>query len=488
MPAVEIKAYIEKEAFALNGVCYQDGCKGANAHSPGAISIPIEKEGQDSTYNVIVTMLKEGEDAIDCIFCNTNCKGYVKESVGSIPMLPKEDKDTECLKKIRWQEDYYEVKGFDADEKKSRNTLTTSFTIPQICNLVGLEFRLEISPCFEDYYPKGDGLIPEDNSLSRTVGKQWSRTWPFTESESCWYPGEYMIIQGVFRDKNKTFKKTIGYGWYETKCLTSGIVQGAGLLDDTLRYKEEKLEVLGYDKPIELAYQNIKEFKVQGYSAGYYEGASESAKLIKDEPYDLKYSDVTDVKVDMTSGISGRVTLDRQIEINEQTGVVTLVEEVVDGSYVYYEIVADIQYKYKKSDYNADLVNGTITVPKESRIPKGWTITVSYYYMDSVMVEGGYLEPYKDDWIGDVRLHWLVLFKGQLVWLKCSDFVAYTIGDRALIYKNGVAQADADYGLRRCRNTDDSSDTDSSTDVISDADVAYTLDRQKDLLLPIVIN
>ncbi|RLI54261.1 MAG: hypothetical protein DRP09_13560 [Candidatus Thorarchaeota archaeon] len=116
-------------------------------------------------------------------------------------------------------------------------------------------------------------------------------------------------------------------------------------------------------------------------------------------------------------------------------------------------------------------------------------------------IEGGMGVPMREKWIGDRRLHWLVNFKGKLYWVKCSDFYKYSIGERCVILKGGTSKAQNQNGRLvlepACRGPVPwillSKDFpfvlekggEKSFDPISDSNVAYSLDYESDLVVPI---
>jgi len=118
---------------------------------------------------------------------------------------------------------------------------------------------------------------------------------------------------------------------------------------------------------------------------------------------------------------------------------------------------------------------------------------------DGNVIEGGIGVEMKDQWIGDPRLHWLVNFKGSNFWLKCSDFYKYNIGERGIILKSGTSKSLDQKGNLvlepACRGpvpwgadypfVYKDPNGEMFFDPISDSNVAYTLDRGSDILVPV---
>ena len=118
---------------------------------------------------------------------------------------------------------------------------------------------------------------------------------------------------------------------------------------------------------------------------------------------------------------------------------------------------------------------------------------------DGNVIEGGIGVTMKDRWVGDSRLHWLVDFKGSYFWLRCSDSYRYNIGERGVILKGGTSKSLDQKGNLvlepACRGpvpwgadypfVYKAPDGRMFFDPISDSNVAYTLDRGSDILLPV---
>jgi hypothetical protein len=418
----EIIAFIEKDQFYVNGICTVDFCASqvdSKTLPDGSVNIEIPMQSDDgydpSCQNTIAYLIPDGKTEIECLFCAPPCDEIKTDlsTVPSIPSLPVGFKDSSCLSKctgqIRWSEDAQIHERLSGNISRSLNTLTTEVDIPQICGLTGLEFRFELSPCFGDWDFKGSGMIPQDNSLQRIHDGKYRITWPFTSNDACFKPGEYMIVYGKFKTPaGRCYPLPLAYGWYETRCLTSGIIAGAGLLSDSLMYTQaEQLSLTAYNEELQMSQMHIKQVRVYGFG-----------------------------------------------------GVV-----------------------YPPEAYSVDHVNGKIRIPAGSPIPRN-VIYVDFTWVWSQVVAGGYNEPLMPQWVSDTRLHWLVWFKGRLTWLKCSDYTAWTIGDRCLIYKDGLSALKSGRKItaHKCRLSDGTSPD--GDDILSDSCVAYAIDKEKDVILP----
>ncbi|KJU87782.1 hypothetical protein MBAV_000023, partial [Candidatus Magnetobacterium bavaricum] len=223
--------------------------------------------------------------------------------------------------------------------------------------------------------------IPADNSLQWTYGDKWSIDWNFTSADTCFFPGESMSVYAHVKDKTgKCNEILIGYSWFETNCLTSGIIQGCGILQrNTHRvYKEFIKDVDDAGKRI--SKQNIENVRVyRTDSKGYYVFIP-----AEQQPVHL------------------RTSCDKY------------------GCTSWYKI-------YK--NYILDATNGSIKLPWVDKLhsdlfPRA-DLYLDYTYKQVDVLAGGVLQPFNSAWIGHPDLYWLVGYKGSLAWLKCSDFVEY---------------------------------------------------------------
>lgn len=96
------------------------------------------------------------------------------------------------------------------------------------------------------------------------------------------------------------------------------------------------------------------------------------------------------------------------------------------------------------------------------------------------VIDGGYLQPFKYSYVGDDRLHYLVLFKGNLFWVKPTDFAEYKIGDRVFILKKGLSL----WKNAVCRYPVGETGSISQNRILSDANVSYFLDKTSDIIVP----
>lgn len=280
MDKADITAYLEKKNLEYEGICHPKPCLStvtatdihaiistasldpnymgsSNIVTYGTdvaaimLTAPLCLDDADcDRYNVVAYMLPEGRAAQDCLGCVQPC-GEIEESdsVVDITALPTSYKDkpclSECAKKIKWSQDH-DVKQvlvqdkttglFELTDKKiPLNTITTEVDIPNLCGIIGLSMEFEISDCYAywDLSKIGAAAIPDGGGLERIHGGKWVHTWSFTDQDSCWFPGEYIVCYAHF---DKTFcdcnPMPIAWGWYSTPCLTSATIQGCGLIDD----------------------------------------------------------------------------------------------------------------------------------------------------------------------------------------------------------------------------------------------------------------
>ncbi|KWT77343.1 hypothetical protein [Candidatus Magnetominusculus xianensis] len=493
MSDLTLTAYLEKKELEFDGICapelcltsvtatdvysttYYDANTVLNSKKPvkyvngryvsygtdvaaTMITVPFCKKDTDCTKShVVAYMLPKGRDAVECLDCTEPC-GEIKtssESQVDITALPASYKDQKCLsqcaKQISWAEGYtlqnkmewndttklYEKKEY----KISTGTLTTEVTIPQICGISGLSFEFEISDCWArwDFTDMGTAAIPEGGALERIHGGKWSHTWDFVNS-SCFFPGEYMVVKAHF---DQTFCDCnpipIAWGWYETECLTSGRIQGCGLIEDvTKSVKKERISANTYPGSY-VTYQNIKDVVVwdlemtKQYPPYYSYAASEILTVMLSQS--LKHRDIQNIKVYLSANKVAELS-SSDYTCNTSTGELTIKSSSTAWRYD----AVTVEYEYIVRNYSVDATNGCIKVSKTSPdIDEGSVLYIDYKWTESTIKAGGYLIPLQNEWIGDKRLHWYVSFKGTLCWLPCSDFVKWEIGDRVLVLKGGAS-------------------------------------------------
>ena len=301
----------------------------------------------------------------------TNEEGQYREKAFAVVDFAKiENEDTEInsdppqlpcslpeIQKIRWSqsytiETYWDHSGNTPVQRTKRvpgNQLIFRAKLPPLCLISRAEFRFEISPCnwVLDPVPLLQH-IPEDNSLKLTwqedgteyyfIDKSGNLTIRFNITQACFIPGEWIALYIWIKGYTDCAPIVWAATWFETKCFTSGIIQGCGLLDG-----------------------------------------------------------------------------------------------------------------------------------------------------DNV-ISGGYLADMDNSWIGDERLHWLVWFKGNLYWLKSSDWTKYRIGERCFIYKNGLgifkrSEDDSTYTVEGCR-WPTVAECDKEEAIIADSNVSYALNKEQDIIVP----
>ncbi|MBV6340170.1 hypothetical protein [Candidatus Magnetobacterium casense] len=337
-----------------------------------------------------------------------------------------------CPKLINWKEDYDDI-GYlqynqqtgqysPATYKRSRLTLTTEVDIPQVCGMNMLSMSFEVSPCYAYWdltqtrsamqqtlsttpswlWQQNLQGIPADNSLKWTYPAKWSNTWHFTTGDVCFYPGEAMYLYAHVKDPSGRCNQIlVGYGWFETNCLTSGIIQGCGLLKKNT-YKQNKEYIQNVDlNGKRISRQNISNVDVFTKYKGHY------TYIKPEQPPVYAYSYSTNL-FPMLGPVGGQV-------------------------------VTTVYHVYK--NYTLDATGGSIQLPWDNCIHSS-LFPVSDLYLDYTwqqwdVLAGGYLQHFNQAWIGNPDFHWLVDYKGSLSWVNTSDFTEYRNGDRVLIFKGG---------------------------------------------------
>ncbi len=242
--------YLEKRNYEPLGICspeyFDDTIQVTDDGDTVNVNIPLCHEDKDCTsLNVIQYLLPQGKDPVDCLYCIPACDEVEEEEANPlvIPKAASADAPciSECIQKVRWWQDYEVHSSLDITgtspktvfKKVPQPKIIFETKIPRICGLYGLFLNFEVSPCFAEWVFKGQGLIPDDNSLQFIYGDTWHIEWPFSDNGTCFYPGELVTAYGYIRNTLGQCKPLpIAYGYFETRCFTSGLIQGCGLMDD----------------------------------------------------------------------------------------------------------------------------------------------------------------------------------------------------------------------------------------------------------------
>lgn len=144
----------------------------------------------------------------------------------------------ECVQKIRWEQKYSVIETAGGIKKIPEPYLITRVEIPQICALFKLVFIFELSACNAQWlFPTAGQEIPEDGKLSFTWQKYaederyWKHEWSL--QANCFVPGEWLAVYAYLKSYESPCNPfLLAWGWFETQCWTSGILQGCGLLDE----------------------------------------------------------------------------------------------------------------------------------------------------------------------------------------------------------------------------------------------------------------
>jgi hypothetical protein len=373
-----ITAYIEGQELKPNGICCPSFLTKIDVKTDSGknviISVPIVKSGVDiKTYPITAVLKKKSASVMDCLYCVDACEDYTITTIGTsiktttLPPLQQGACGSSCMKQLHWyQASHTAMEGIKIvtqnnvffkgtpQEKTITNqvsepnmvtralpSLIIEVPIPKMCGLISLTVGAELSNISASISLNGSGMIPADNHLAHTyddLGGVWKPQFQF-DITSNFIPGEAITAYGMFEGKNPCNPVPIAYGWFETKCFTSGIIAGCGLVDS-----------------------------------------------------------------------SGEV---------------------------------------KSGGPNYELNNS---------------------------------------WLNDQRLQWFVNFKGGGYWLKCSDFSKYQLGQRCMIYKNGIGMLQ-NGGLvtaNKCRNTDKLNQPPAAdSEILTDSAVSYTLNINSDIIMPL---
>jgi hypothetical protein len=427
-----VTVYIEPKYYKPLGICVGYYGQSVTTSTDLAGTRRVTVRAKDCMGHRVKVFIFPDDQDINCMECATGCSAAITPPAAStesnprpsIPAPPSFGCASTCLsdKQIRWGEGFNNHSMLDVidgvgnigtvDYKKSNGTLVTRFKVPKICGLEAMQMTFEVSPCHAEWGPKDKKEIPLDNSLKYIYPEEWEIAWPYTDTSACFLPGESIIVTANIRKEDGFCRKMIvGFAWYETSCLTSGIIQGCGL--------------------ISAPKQNVKEV----------------IKLSR-QWIALKNNHISNLKI------------------------------------LQYQQIAGGKFSL---EFNA--ANGWVRLPMDSWNQEGNTAVISYDTTTWTVLAGGNGEAFKDEWIGDPRLAWLVYFKGTLWWLKCSDFARFDIGERVYIHKSGLSQRAGFNNWRRCRTRDQSIIAEHyyNDNIVTDSDVSYVLDISRDVILPVRI-
>lgn len=370
---VPITAYLEAYGIEPNGICcpsYLNALSVKDNIQDVMVTAPIAKPNKDGSirdlrkYEITALIKKTSASVMDCMYCLDPCQDETETiTVGSqtvtltLPPPVQGNCGSSCQKQIHW---YQQTKTVSQPTPQGiiKKTVPQPYinidvNIPKICGLIGLELQFEVSHKYNSNVSLwGKGSIPEDNSLAHAYDSMkgiWTITYPFNVFKDCFFPGEQITAYAQFEvdtknPNNRCNPIPIAYGYFETRCFTSGVLSGCGLLDGS--------------------------------------------------------------------------------------------NNIIAGG------------------------NG--------------------YGLNSA-------------WIGDSRLKWQVKYKGAYYWIACSDFAGYNLGDRAIIYKNGLGvlkgsgKALIQITDHKCRNND-SFNSDNAPELetlFTDACVSYVLNPNSDIIMPV---
>lgn len=168
-----------------------------------------------------------------------------------------------CVEELKWYQQYHETMGLVETgasppspqfafqmTKVPEPFIHFPLKVPQICAMEAIVFVTETRGVQAILRPGTDPLpIPEDNSLKYNWPANWDVIWPSDTVATYLIPGEqvafYILVRANqycgMQNPVEGYKIPAGstkccyfmwsYGWFETKCLTSGFVDGVGRLN-----------------------------------------------------------------------------------------------------------------------------------------------------------------------------------------------------------------------------------------------------------------
>jgi hypothetical protein len=453
-------------------------------------------------------MLANGKEPIDCLFCSDPCDEIKQQDDGSVSItqLPESFADwsciSECIKQVKWSQDYYSSSSLKYDAKKGTyktkkkknylDSITLNVTIPSICGLTGVYIISEVSGCYASVNYSGiTGAIPDDSESIWVHNGKWSITFDYKSTSFCFFPGEYIVAYANLSESDGSCNPLlIGWTYFETKCLTSGLIRGCGMIKNETKTVSKEMISVQSGVYTALSKNNIKEVTVydsSGKNVKAYYGYTATETVAVKSKQALKHKDITSVIAYVQSDSNAFSDSDYSVDI--ASGNLTI--PVKSAMWKYSSIT--VRYQYTMRNYDFDAATGLIRVSQGSvDLKSGQAVYVDYKYVKSTVEAGGDGYEFQDEWKGDSRLHWYVTYKGKRCWLKCSDFVKWKNGDRVLIHKGGAGRLKAEdtetyIKMHKCRIVDETNQ-DPEDDTLSDSAVAYALDREVDFIMPVKVS
>ncbi|SDO04658.1 Cysteine-rich secretory protein family protein [Desulfonauticus submarinus] len=156
-----------------------------------------------------------------------------------------------CKEKITWTQTYiletfYDHSGDIPVQKTKKipgDKIRFFVSLPKTCLLEKARLRFEVSPCTWELIPTKDKEMISIERELIWLGKQAGNSHTFINedgqlcvefslSSACFIPGEWIALEVWLRGYTNCRPIIWASSWFETKCFTSGFIQGAGLLEN----------------------------------------------------------------------------------------------------------------------------------------------------------------------------------------------------------------------------------------------------------------
>lgn len=441
----EITAYIEEGKFRPAGICSPEKPIEINVEDKEThveVAAPIlGKKDTCEGLTVRAYILPEGREAIDCLFCTPPCGDKEDIPIPFIPGLPAMSPDapgiSECIKQLRWRQ-------VTETHEKWIEKKTNQFGQPGNW-LESVTYEKPVDALiFTVEIPELCGItglsLEFELSLCRSSFDLTERVGPVPDDNSL----------------QRTYEKT-----WEVRFP-------AGPGDDCFIPGEAVYcyAHTGDGRQVLVAYSW---YETQCLTSALIQGCG----LVRD--YEHQFAGWATIATGHECQLSHRNISDLKVWYTTATDIMLPARAGVD-----YE-----------ADENAGKIR-PIHADKQGNIGALYGINrvfVRYKRVESVVEAGGPGVALPAEWIGHDLLHWLIIFKGNHCWLRCSDYVRYEIGDRVLILKGGIAKWKGGVVTNhRCRNAPRGNDyQEQETQSLSDGCVAYTLNKSNDIILPYLI-
>lgn len=223
-----LKTYMCKYPWDPCGLCVVPGQERQVAIADGVATVSVTPNERNcgAEGNIVEAHIHEDVEGVGpwCVLtCGDPCgKDRVRDSQSEIPngsRLPDYGEES-CLKKIRWNQQYYITTWFQNIRRVGLPGIDFFVEMPRICGMNTTVLTGEVSGTLMSWVWNGIGEVRADRKYlwpdNLVFNVPWQDTMPF--------PGELILVQCFFEPGTPfaALPLTVGYTWFETHCFTSG--------------------------------------------------------------------------------------------------------------------------------------------------------------------------------------------------------------------------------------------------------------------------